>query len=36
MPFDQAQECLNALHQSGVDKACVIGEVINRREIVVI
>ncbi|WP_150107866.1 AIR synthase-related protein [Methylobacter tundripaludum] len=36
VPSDQAQECLNALHQNGVAKACVIGEVIDQREIVVI
>ena len=36
VPSDQAEECLNALHQNGVAKACVIGEVIDQREIVVI
>jgi len=35
VPSEQAQECLNVLHQNGVAKACVIGEVIDRREIVV-
>jgi selenide,water dikinase len=33
---DQADSCLKALHQNGVAKACVIGEVIDQREIVVI
>ncbi|MDO9269706.1 MAG: selenide, water dikinase SelD [Methylobacter sp.] len=35
VPSEQAEECLKALHQNGVAKACVIGEVIDRREIVV-
>jgi len=35
VPSDQAQECLNVLHQNGVAEACVIGEVIGRREIIV-
>jgi len=36
VPSDQADSCLKALHQNGVVKACVIGEVIDQREIVVI
>jgi len=35
VPSDQALECLNVLHQNGVAKACVIGEVIDQRKIVV-
>lgn len=36
VPFDQAEACVNALHQNGVASACVIGEVIGRREIIVV
>ncbi|MGZ8222621.1 MAG: selenide, water dikinase SelD [Methylobacter sp.] len=36
VPSDQAQECLNVLHQNGVVKAGVIGEVIDQRKIIVI
>ncbi|MFZ2404202.1 MAG: selenide, water dikinase SelD, partial [Methylobacter sp.] len=36
VPSDRAQECLNALHQNGVVKAGVIGEVIEQRKIIVI
>jgi len=36
VPSDQAEACLKALHQNGVSKACVIGEVIDQRKIVVI
>jgi len=35
VPSDQTEACLKALHQNGVAKACVIGEVIDQREIVV-
>jgi len=36
VPPDQADACLKALHQNGVAKACVIGEVIDPRKIIVI
>jgi len=35
VPADQVDACLKALHQNGVSKACDIGEVIARREIVI-
>lgn len=35
MPPQQAKDCLNALHQSGVREACIIGEVIDRNEILI-
>ncbi len=36
VPFEQAEACLKALHHNGVSKACVMGEVIDQRKIVVI
>ncbi|WP_432740544.1 selenide, water dikinase SelD [Methylobacter sp. G7] len=36
MPADQVGACLKNLHQNGVTKACVIGEVIARREVVIV
>ncbi len=36
VPSDQTEACLKALHQNGMTKACVIGEVIDQREIIVI
>ncbi len=35
VPADQADDCLNALHQSGVATACIIGEVIAENKIIV-
>ncbi|WP_340123446.1 selenide, water dikinase SelD [Methylobacter svalbardensis] len=35
VPADQEEACLKALHQNGVTKACDIGEIIGRREIVI-
>jgi selenide,water dikinase len=36
VPSEQAEACLKALHQNGVSKACVIGEVINEPRMIVI
>ena len=36
VPPDQTQDCLKTLHQNGVSKACVIGEVINEAKIVIV
>ncbi|MDP1771301.1 MAG: selenide, water dikinase SelD [Methylobacter sp.] len=36
VPSDQTEACLKALHQNGVVKASVIGEVIDQRKIIVI
>lgn len=35
VPSDQAEACLKALHQNGVTKACVIGEVIDEKKIII-
>lgn len=36
VPFDQTEACLKALHQNGITKACVIGEVITEQKIIII
>ncbi len=35
VPPDQVESCLNALHQNGVSRACVIGEVIDEAKIII-
>lgn len=35
VPDDQTEDCLKALHDDGVSKACVIGEVIDTNEIII-
>ena len=36
VPAHQTDDCLKALHQSGVSKACVIGEVIDEKKIIIL
>ncbi len=36
VPFHQTEGCLKALHQNGISKACVIGEVIEENKIIII
>jgi selenide,water dikinase len=36
VPFHQTEDCLKALHQNGVSKACVIGEVIDENKIMIL
>ena len=36
VPFYQTENCLKALHQNGISKACVIGEVIEGNKILII
>ena len=36
VPFHQTQDCLKALYQKGISKACVIGEVINENRIIIL
>ncbi|MGR8940485.1 MAG: selenide, water dikinase SelD [Gammaproteobacteria bacterium] len=36
VPFEQTGDCLAALHQSGVLEACMIGEVIDQKQIVIL
>ena len=35
IPPHQTQDCLNALYQNGVSRACVIGEVIDENKIII-
>ncbi|MEI6069898.1 MAG: bifunctional pyridine nucleotide-disulfide oxidoreductase/selenide, water dikinase SelD, partial [Methylococcaceae bacterium] len=35
VPFYQTENCLKALHQNGISKACVIGEVIEGNKIII-
>ena len=36
VPYQQTEDCLKALHQKGVSKACVIGEVIDENKIMIV
>ena len=36
VPYHQTEDCLKALHQNGVSKACVIGEVIDENKIMIL
>jgi len=36
VPFHQTEDCLQALNQKGVSRACVIGEVIDEQKIIII
>ena len=36
VPYHQTEDCLKALHQNGVSKACVIGEVIDENKIMIV
>ena len=36
VPYQQTEDCLKTLHQKGVSKACVIGEVIDENKIMIV